>query len=226
MPTTDLTLAIETSNPGTPHGPDASDHAPGVCLLRGSDTQGHAPITPKQRHDDALLPAIDTVCRDAGVRPRDLTRVGVSVGPGGYTAIRIGVTVAKTIAEATGCACVPVPTALAIAHSVAPDDRALVALAWKREDVWVQAYDNAKPAGEGRIVPIAQLAAISEGRVLIAEDRLYAQIEHAEARRAPVFSARSVGLLARELDPVDPAHLLPLYPREPEAVRKWRAMRR
>ena len=36
------------------------------------------------RHDDELMPAIERLVEKAGLTPRDLEAVGVSIGPGGY----------------------------------------------------------------------------------------------------------------------------------------------
>ncbi|MEM1422365.1 MAG: tRNA (adenosine(37)-N6)-threonylcarbamoyltransferase complex dimerization subunit type 1 TsaB [Planctomycetota bacterium] len=224
----DLILAIETSNPSAPM-PASALTGPGVCLLGHTGVRAHAPLEPVDRHDDALLPAIDRACAAAGAggaARADLTRVGVSVGPGGYTSVRIAVSVAKSIAEALGIGCVGVPTAHALVRASAIDGRSLVALAWKRDDVWVQAFDGGREESPGRVVGLDDLPAVSDGRTLIAEHRLRERIDHVGAWADPVFSAEAVALLAREADAVDPSALLPLYPREPEAVRKWRAIRR
>ncbi len=220
-----LILAIETSNPNAPSGPDPLA-GPGVCLLRHDEMLAHAALEPKDRHDDALLPAIDRACTQAGVVPRDIDRVGVSVGPGGYTTIRIAVTVAKSIAEAVGCGCVGVPTAAGVVRAAGIVGPSLVALAWKRDDVWVQAYEGERPVESGRIVKIAELPGLSAQRTLIAEDRLLEQFEHTGAHAAPIFIARAIAEITAAMTPVNPVDLLPLYPREPEAVRKWNALGR
>ena len=54
-----------------------------------------------------------------GLGPSSLSAVGVSVGPGSYTGIRVGVTAAKTLAFALGLAVVPVSSLEAIACTVA-----------------------------------------------------------------------------------------------------------
>lgn len=223
MTADELILAIETSNPGADVSENTPPHdTPGVCLARNGTVIAHAPLIARERHDDALLPAIDRVCTQAGVTPNDIDRVGVSIGPGGYTSIRIAVTVAKCIAEATGARCVPVPTALVVAHASAPDAaKALVALAWKREDVWVQEFEHDAPAGDARLIPIDELGTWDETYTIVCEPRLFSS----PTSVAPVFSASCTARLARTIAAVDPIDLLPLYPREPEAVRKWAQLR-
>lgn len=69
-------------------------------------------------HARALLPLIDGVLADAGVRLSDLRRIAVSIGPGSFTGLRIGLSVAKGLALATGIPLVGVPTLEAFAHAV------------------------------------------------------------------------------------------------------------
>ncbi|HRJ50504.1 MAG TPA: hypothetical protein PKU91_08220, partial [Phycisphaerales bacterium] len=58
-------------------------------------------IDPTRRHDDDLMPAIQRLADRVGFRPSDVTRLAVSAGPGGFTAVRMAMTVAKSIADVT-----------------------------------------------------------------------------------------------------------------------------
>jgi tRNA threonylcarbamoyladenosine biosynthesis protein TsaB len=53
-------------------------------------------------HSAALLPAIDSAVRSAGLVPADLTGVVVGGGPGSFTGLRIGAATAKGIVSAVG----------------------------------------------------------------------------------------------------------------------------
>src|SRR5690606_14076465 len=92
-----LTLALETSNPshhaavalGVVHPPSA----PARSIFSKVDVEllSLEPLQPVSRHEDDLTPAIARACERAGVAPAQLQQIAVSVGPGGYTSLRMGV---------------------------------------------------------------------------------------------------------------------------------------
>ena len=73
-----------------------------------------------------ILPVIDVVLNDAGHKPADLDGIIVSLGPGSFTGLRIGVTVAKSLAYTLGKPIVGVPTLQAIARGMAEGSTELV----------------------------------------------------------------------------------------------------
>jgi tRNA threonylcarbamoyladenosine biosynthesis protein TsaB len=62
------------------------------------------------RHAVSVLPLIERVLATAGVGARDLDAIAVSRGPGSFTGLRVGLSVAKGLACATGARVVGVPT--------------------------------------------------------------------------------------------------------------------
>lgn len=128
-------LGIEISNPSSgPRGRVRFRESevmagPGVSLARRRDVGGWPDrvglelLHEGARHDDDLMPAIDRLCRAHGVRPRDLGTIAVSIGPGGYTSLRIAVATAKMIAEVSEAETIAVPSAL-VAMCCVPYDAA------------------------------------------------------------------------------------------------------
>ncbi|TDF93872.1 tRNA (adenosine(37)-N6)-threonylcarbamoyltransferase complex dimerization subunit type 1 TsaB [Paenibacillus piri] len=77
---------------------DTSSSAMSIALTRGPELLGELNSKAERNHSIHLLPAIRQLLSDAGLHPRDLDAFAVGVGPGSYTGVRIGVTVAKTFA--------------------------------------------------------------------------------------------------------------------------------
>jgi tRNA threonylcarbamoyladenosine biosynthesis protein TsaB len=68
-----------------------------------------------QKTAESLVPLVMQTMEAAGVTVTELDGVAVSSGPGSFTALRIGLSVAKGIAFGAGLRLVPVPTLLAMA---------------------------------------------------------------------------------------------------------------
>jgi len=75
-----------------------------------------------------LLPTVDQVLKKAGVAARDLDVVAVSIGPGSFTGLRVGLATAKGLALGAGARVVGVPTLEALAEGYASADTTICAL--------------------------------------------------------------------------------------------------
>ncbi len=109
-------------------------------------------------HAEALLPLIDEVVRAARQRPAELDAVAVTIGPGSFTGIRVGLAAAQGIALAAGALLFGVTRFAAFADIAAPamDGRRalLVALESRRAELFVQLFG---PGGQPLCEPGAVL---------------------------------------------------------------------
>lgn len=80
----------------------------GVIILQESDAE--------RSHASMLTVFIENLLKKAKITTRDLEAVAVSRGPGSYTGLRIGVSVAKGIAYATSVPLIGVETTLSMFH--------------------------------------------------------------------------------------------------------------
>lgn len=124
-------LAIETS--GTKGG---------VAALAGREVLLELPLNPAQRGAQSLAPALAELLQQVGWQPRDVQLVGVSVGPGSFTSLRVGVTTAKTFAYAVSADILGISTLEIIAaQAEAPPERLIAAaIDAQRGDVYAAQY--------------------------------------------------------------------------------------
>ena len=193
------------------------------------------------KHAAGIIPIIDRLCRAQGWGPKDIEEVYVSAGPGSFTGLRVGVTVAKALALATGAKVVAVPTAeVLVRNAPAGWENAVIVLDAKREQVFTAVYVN-----EGG-VPVVREAAHLDGlahvlaRVprpvhLIGEGIPYHQpfipgddprviVTPPELWQARAAAVVEIGhALARSGTFVEPDRLTPIYVRKPEAEEKYEA---
>lgn len=192
---------------------------------------------PEITHSRRLLGSVKWVMRSAGVSWGDIDGIGVSIGPGSFTGLRIGLAAAKAMAMATGKPLLGVPTleALALACSGVNDGRLVgVILDARKKEVYAGFYrlDAQKgPVQEGDpvVVPPGEvLGKIHEPVVLVgpgvtAYPEIFTGHEHIAIFPGFLASPRAayVGLLAGRMlkDGIcmDPASAAPLYVRASEA---------
>src|ERR1700677_2746760 len=97
-------LAIETSG-----------RLGSIAVVDGSAVVAEEPSPHGLKHAADILPIIDRLVRARGWSPADLEHLYVSAGPGSFTGIRIAITLAKTMALATGVKLIAVPTTRVLA---------------------------------------------------------------------------------------------------------------
>ena len=190
------------------------------------------------KHAAGIVPIIDRLCRGRGWAPRDVEEIYVSEGPGSFTGLRVGVTVAKSLALATGAKVVAVPTADVLARN-APEGwhHLVIVLDAKRDQVYTATFANRHGAPE--VVEPAHLDSLAAvlSRVprpvhLIGEGipyhRKFIPAEDSDIIETPPQSwdARATAVvevgraLSRQGQFTNPDRLRPLYIRRPEAEEK------
>ena len=143
---------------------------------------------------EALVPMIGEVLAEAGVDARALDLVAVTVGPGGFTGLRIGIAAARGLALAAGVPAIGVTNFVAVARGVSMELRAgrslVVALDSKREEIYLQTFASDGTAlSPGALVPPTALARhLPDGPLAVAGDageRLAAALGDARIARDP-----------------------------------------
>lgn len=232
-------LAIESSQRA---GTIALRAAPGAAILERE-------VPRSDDEHDYLLAEIDALCAAAGVKPAGLGCIAVSIGPGGFTGLRVACATAKAIAETVGARLVAVPSALVVARTLARagalrDGEAMVALACKGQTAWCE---RVRVAGG---VPVAQDAGLHDAATapwagdagagdagagvatLIADAHLPESfLTEAHRRGVALVQARWSAAACLEISETrsaageftDALKLSPIYPRVPEAVSLWEA---
>ncbi len=99
-----------------------------VAVVDEKGVRASRVVEPAAEGGDAIIAALEKVLEEGGVPLSGLDAIGVSVGPGTYTGLRVGVAVAKGLAFATGKPVVPVSTLEALAASAVAEEGTIWAL--------------------------------------------------------------------------------------------------
>jgi len=223
-------LAIETT------GPRAD-----VAVVDGEGVVASTAFRHRMELSRLLMLRIDATLAMAGLTLAELDGIAVSLGPGSFTGIRIGVVTAKALAWAAGRPLVGVSTleALAAAELASPETLICAVAPARADELYAGLYQRSDGTLVTRAAPtvltIDQLAARLAGYpgpVLLAGDapeaaeRLLTSLgPRALTRRSPAGpSAAAVAAVGRQRladGGDDPLTLAPLYVRPSAAVAKW-----
>jgi tRNA threonylcarbamoyladenosine biosynthesis protein TsaB len=102
---------------------DTSTRLIGVALYDGGRVLSEASWLSKNHHTIELGPAVAETLSRVGAEPASLTAVGVAIGPGSFTGLRIGLALAKGLCLSRNLPLVGIPTldVVAAAQPVIPD---------------------------------------------------------------------------------------------------------
>jgi tRNA threonylcarbamoyladenosine biosynthesis protein TsaB len=196
------------------------------------------------KHAAALISILDTLTQTHGWTPRDIEEIYVSAGPGSFTGLRVGITVAKTLALSLGAKIVAVPTTDVLVRNTPEGwQNAIIVLDAKRGQIFTARYrqqggqiTQEEPAhldtltailartprpvhllGEG--IPYHRPSIPTKGaEVVITPDDTW--------RPRASIVAHLGHPLARANHFTDPDRLTPTYLRRPEAEEKWEQLGR
>ncbi|HUH50005.1 MAG TPA: tRNA (adenosine(37)-N6)-threonylcarbamoyltransferase complex dimerization subunit type 1 TsaB [Mycoplana sp.] len=205
-----ILLAIDTSGSGCnaaiyDSGADKTLGAAGEDIGRG--------------HAERLMEFIDLALGKAGVDLPQIERIAVTIGPGSFTGIRVGVAAARGLSLALGIPSVGVTTLACLAAQHLrdrPGTPVFVAIDAKRGEAYCQAFSaDGQPASKAAVLSLdeARIAAAAAGGTVIGS-------------AAPLFGATagasdtlSIDMVARLGALADPAadRPKPLYLRGPDA---------
>lgn len=210
---------------------DAADDEPGIALAVDGVAALTASWVTQRNHSVELLPNIDRLLSEAGRTKRDIEAVFVDLGPGGYAALRVGVSIAKALAHGLGVPIAGVGRLELDAYGVSGEAgaRRIVAAhrAGRGEAAWAvyrAGADGWREEHAPRISPAATLLdALEAGDAVVVDidNDLARGISRAGASAASSNEHRVIALAALGHQRLaagradDPTTLVPLYLRAP-----------
>jgi tRNA threonylcarbamoyladenosine biosynthesis protein TsaB len=222
-------------------GIDSATRRVSVAVGDGEEVVGEVRLEGGPRHAEQLAPAIRYLCDHVGFRLEQLAAIGVGIGPGLFTGLRVGVTTAKVMAQALRIPVVGIPSPDLVAYPLRHTHRRIVVvLDARRREVFHASY-RAVPGGVQRVSEyevrapaelVAELGA-TPGDLLLAGDGVachratFAVLEHAEvagSEHATPSASALVALAAARAEREEfavPWDVQPLYLRKSDAEIAW-----
>ncbi len=221
-----IVLALTTSTPIASVALTDGDRV--LAEIAHGDPRGHA---------ERLFDLVDRVLVASGRARADIGLVACDVGPGSFTGVRIAVASAKGIAEGLGvplCGVVSLDAMAAQARAASPS-HALVAAAIdaKKDELYVAVYEGDRVLSPPSHVPRSEAAervlAVTGGRPFVsiadaadlaafAPGAALALVEPPSAAVVARLGASRFAAEGAASSSFDPAEVVPLYVRAPDAV--------
>ena len=120
----------------------------GTALFLNSKLVELDEITQPRIHGERLPVIVSNILSNHSVEVADLTGIAVSAGPGSYTGLRIGMSLAKGLAAATGIPIISVPTLEVMNAGIARQGLYWVLLHSHKSVVFAQRFCSGKPDSE------------------------------------------------------------------------------
>lgn len=195
-------------------GIDTCTRAGSLALVEDGSVVGALEAASGLDHSVRLLPAADFLLSRLGWEPGDLHGVAVTVGPGSFTGVRVGIATALGVARAAGLPAVGVTSLEALAESAGELPEGTWLCPWidaGRGEVYAASFVRAGAGWAERVAPAASpperlLAAVPAGPAFFVGDgaNRYRQMlvarrgEGCVLGRGPWFLARAAARLGEQ----------------------------
>ena len=207
---------------------DTSNEWMGLAVYDGEQVPGERAWRSSQHHTIELAPAIQDLLASCNLTMKDITALGVAIGPGSFTSLRVGLALAKGIVFARNIPLIGIPTLDILARAQAESNlplavaigagRGRFALGWYKnvEGVW-------QAEGPARVVSAEALKDEVASPSLVCgeftgevrqkiESNKNAQLTSPEdAQRKPAMLAKLAWARFQHGDVDDAASLAPIY---------------
>ena len=147
-----LTLAIDTATKVCT-----------VALCQGQELLAEYTINMGMTHSEGLLPQLEQLLQRTGVEKKEIGLVAVSMGPGSFTGLRIGLATAEAMAYAWGCCLHGVDTLKALAYNIQLEGVVLSPVLDAQKGNFYQALYEWR---EGQLVELAPVAVVNTQQAL------------------------------------------------------------
>lgn len=208
---------------------DTGQAACSVALWREGEIAGRRYRDMPKGHAEALIPMIDELKSETAFEFSELDALAVTIGPGTFTGLRVGLSTARALAQAASKPLVGVNTLEAIAEGVTGEAGQAIAAAFdaRRNEIYLQLFSADRAAlTEPALISLDQVAehiaadrvtCVGTGSGLVADRLREAGREVALSGAPPLPDAALVAAIAARRGVSDLSLPGPLYLRAPDA---------
>lgn len=213
----------------------AIDTTLGACsaaLSKDGTLRGQMLEVRARGHVERLLPMVAELCEKNGTDPDELSHIAVTIGPGTFAGVRIGLSAAKGMGLALNIPLIPVSSLEAIAFSYGYDNadfegNIAVAIDARRGEIYLQLFEinmgHCKAVSDAAAVPAdtvkdeipSSVSVVIGSAGDMIKDKNLQCIEGYNHPKAEMIARWAAGALTLAMDS---DQVSPLYLRAPDAI--------
>lgn len=147
-----------------------------VTLTKDGNTIENLVIcgTDKEYHSVFLVPKIRDILKKNNILIKDLDAIGVNIGPGSFTGIRAGITIARVLAQQADIKLIGVPSLQVLSKINNENGKTTVVLDARKNKVYFAEYENGNVVTAPELVDISDLnEKIDKNSVVITDNKIY-----------------------------------------------------
>jgi len=159
----------------------------------------------RKTHSETIMPMVNQLFEVSGVKLNSIDRIACTCGPGSFTGLRIGASIAKGLAFATSKPLIAVPTLDAMAYNI-ECEFVVPMMDARRGQVYSAIYQNGRRISDYMALPKEEL-------LDMVDSTKTAFVESA-------VRASAVGAIALDMPEAQEADFTLMYIRKPQAERE------
>ena len=181
-------------------GLDTTSQSGSVSLINDNKVLGECLFNVGPRHSENVVSSLEWLLDTLNTEKKDIDAVAVSVGPGSFTSVRVGVTIAKSLAYSMKVKIVGVSSLEVLAMNIPSTDKNICSIIdAKRDEVYTAVY---KYSGnlltverEEKVEPLGVLLTDINGPTVFVGDGAVKYKEELEANTNSILVADSFNIL-------------------------------
>ena len=147
--------------------------AEGMVALAEGEAVVAAAVLPGRSSSERLVPEVRRVMEEMGWRAGEVAAVGGVAGPGSFTGVRVGLSAAKGLCEASGAALIAVSRLESLAAKGGLG-KVHAVLDAGRGEFFYGDYEDGRGLREDLLTAAEVVSAVGEGRVVVCEEKVVA----------------------------------------------------
>ncbi len=212
---------------------DASTISAGAAVIDEGKVLGEITTNTKITHSQKLMVVIDQLLNDLDIKMDEMDAIAVSIGPGSFTGVRIGMATAMGLARAKGIGLIGVSSLEGLANNVSNFDGLICPIQdARRNQIYTSFFRNAVREEEDLVLEVDDFVKLANSKneklILVGPDAhlFYEHIKENVESEVILVShqhayprAASIGMVASKKETVQ--SIKPNYVRKSQAERAY-----